>query len=445
MISLLTRKLMNRQRERVNSKKVPLEGCWMSEVVNLFAGCGGCSVGLAQAGFRISLAAELDRDACETYQTNVGGSALWQVDLGSVTPKELLGRARASVGEIPLLVGGPPCQGFSSAGAKDRTDSRNFLLKKFVEFVVGARPVWFVMENVEGLLTSHDGRFITEAITQFLQAGYWVRAKKVYMEKYGLPQRRKRVILVGNLEQCEFDFPEETHDEAEGATLFSTGLPLLTIHDAVGDLGVPVESGEVQLSALPANEFQRTMRGNGSVDLHTIKKVNTTTLTRIQHLGQGETMKDLPEELQHASFSRRAFRRVMDGTPTEKRGGAPSGLKRLVSAAPSLTITSASPSEFVHPTEDRLLTLRECARIQSFSDAFTFAGSWSSVATQIGNAIPPAFMRLLAEHIARKATWRAKGASAGRWFGIEATKSSGVSPALARMLSQLQESTHAYV
>ena len=135
----------------------------------------------------------------------------------------------------------------------------------------------------------------------------------------------------------------------------------------------------------------------------------------------------------------------MDGTPSEKRGGAPSGLKRLIGAEPSLTITSASPSEFVHPTEDRLLTLRECARIQGFPDGFNFVGSWSSVATQIGNAIPPAFMKLLVEHIANMATWKAKEPSAGRWLGIEATKSTGVSPALARMLSDLQEKTNAYV
>ncbi|MFN7133253.1 MAG: DNA cytosine methyltransferase [Myxococcales bacterium] len=111
----------------------------------------------------------------------------------------------------------------------------------------------------------------------------------------------------------------------------------------------------------------------------------------------------------------------------------------------ALRSTSASPSEFVHPTEDRLLTLRECARIQSFPDGFTFAGSWSSVATQIGNAIPPTFMKILGEHIQGMATWKAKDPSMGRWFGIEATKSTGVSPALARMLSELQEKTNAYV
>jgi DNA (cytosine-5)-methyltransferase 1 len=419
----------------------------MAWAVSLFSGCGGCSLGLIQAGFSASLAVELDEDACQTYGLNVGAASLWQTDLGTVSPKDILQRVGACVGEIPLMVGGPPCQGFSSAGAKDWTDPRNSLLRKYVDLVVAMRPVWFVMENVEGLLTSNDGYFITEAVTQFLRAGYWVRAKKVYMEKYGLPQRRKRVIVVGNLERCEFDFPEETHSGSETGTLFGSGVPLLSILDAIGDMGTPAESGEVSFDAPPRNEFQRGLRrrDDGPVTLHTVKKVNATTANRIRHLKQGRTMKDLPEELQHASFTRRAYRRVMDGTPTEKRGGAPSGLKRLVGTDPSLTITSASPSEFVHPTEDRLLTLRECARIQSFPDAFTFTGSWSSVATQIGNAIPPAFMKVLADHIKAMATWKARGPSTGRWLGIEATKSTGVSPALARMLSELEEKTNAYV
>ncbi len=419
----------------------------MAWAISLFSGCGGCSLGLVQAGFAVSLAAELDEDACLTYRANVGAAPLWQTDLGAVSPNDILQRVGAGVGEIPLIAGGPPCQGFSSAGAKDWTDPRNSLLKKYVDLVVAMRPVWFVMENVEGLLTSNDGFFITEAVAQFLQAGYWVRAKKTYLEKYGLPQRRKRVIVVGNLERCAFEFPEESHASADTGSLFGSGTPLLSIVDAIDDMGTPAERGEVSFGSPPRSEFQRGLRrrDNGLVTLHTVKKVNETTANRIRHLKQGRTMKDLPEELQHASFTRRAYRRVMDGTPTEKRGGAPSGLKRLVGTDPSLTITSASPSEFVHPTQDRLLTLRECARIQGFPDEFNFVGSWSSVATQIGNAIPPPFMKLLAEHIRGMATWKTKEPSTGRWFGIEATKSSGVSPALAKMLSELQEKTNAYL
>ncbi|MDY3558440.1 DNA cytosine methyltransferase [Gemmata sp. JC673] len=418
----------------------------MASAISLFSGCGGCSLGLSQAGFSVSLAAELDDDACQTYSGNIGAGNLWQTDLGRVTAADILRRVGARAGEVALMTGGPPCQGFSSAGAKDWSDPRNSLLKQFVDLVIGVRPVWFVMENVEGLLTSNDGYYITEAVTHFLKAGYWVRAKKVYMERYGLPQRRKRVIVVGNREGCGFDFPEETHGEVRSDMLFGP-TPQLSVLDAISDMTGAVESGEVTFNLPPANDYQRQMRGSAAekFTLHTVKRVNETTAQRIRHLGQGKTMKDLPQELQHASFTRRAFRRVMDGTPTEKRGGAPSGLKRLIGADPSLTITSASPVEFVHPVEDRLLTLRECARIQSFPDSFSFAGSWSSIATQIGNAIPPAFMKLLAEHIAGMATWKAKEPSTGKWFGIEATKASAMSPALERTLAGLREKTSAYL
>ena len=394
----------------------------------------------------MSLAAEIDDDACRTYSENLEAGPLWQTDLAGVTAVDLLRRIGAGVGDIPLMAGGPPCQGFSSAGAKDWTDTRNALLKKYVDLVIAVRPVWFVMENVEGLLTSNDGYFITEAVTQLLKAGYWVRAKKVYMEKYGLPQRRKRVIVVGNRECCAFNFPEEMFGEVVGGALFGP-TPQLSILDAIGDMPNAVEAGGVSFTTSPVTDYQRQMRrtDDKQVSLHTTKRANETTAKRIRHLGQGKAMKDLPEELQHVSFTRRAYRRVMDGTPTEKRGGAPSGLKRLTGAEPSLTITSASATEFVHPIEDRLLTHRECARIQAFPDWFTFSGSWSSVATQIGNAVPPAFMKLLAEHIAAVASWKGKDKTTGKWLGIDATKSAGVSPALAKTLSELQEKTRAYV
>ncbi len=134
----------------------------------------------------------------------------------------------------------------------------------------------------------------------------------------------------------------------------------------------------------------------------------------------------------------------MDGTPTEKRGGAPSGLKRLFGHEPSLTITSASSTEFIHPTENRPLTLRECARIQSFPDWYEFSGSWNAIATQIGNAIPPMFMKLLATRIQNLATWHRGENPRGYWLGIDATKSNGISPALNKMLTELKEKTYAY-
>jgi DNA (cytosine-5)-methyltransferase 1 len=154
-------------------------------------------------------------------------------------------------------------------------------------------------------------------------------------------------------------------------------------------------------------------------------------------------MKDLPEELQHESYRRRANRRVSDGMPTEKRGGAPAGFKRLRGELNALTVTSAAPREFIHPVADRALTLRECARLQSFPDSFRFTGNAMSVARQIGNAIPPLAGRVLAEAIMREDghagadVGRARGEALGL-IGFHLTVAEGMSPALAKTAASLR-------
>lgn len=415
-------------------------------VISLFAGCGGCSLGLKQAGFEIVLAVDNNKDACATYASNLGSEALCCADLSTIKPRELLDRSLLKDTEVELIVGGPPCQGFSSAGAKDWADPRNILLRNFVEIITSLRPTWFIMENVEGLLTANEGVFLIEAVTRFLEAGYWVRAKKVYMEQYGLPQRRKRVVIVGNLEQCSFDFPEPLYSEYPMLPTIEH-YPQLGTLDAIGDLPIPkIETGAKYNSA-PQNSYQASLRRQNDEPVlhHYVKPLNSFAQQRIHLLKPGETMKDLPAYLQHPSFSRRSYRRVMDGTPTEKRGGAPSGIKRLMPTQPSLTITSASPTEFIHPIEDRPLTLRECARIQSFPDWYEFSGSASAIATQVGNAIPPLFMYILAKHIRDMATWQRREHTKGRWLGIDATKSNGMSPALSKTLLGLEGIAYHYV
>jgi DNA (cytosine-5)-methyltransferase 1 len=405
----------------------------------LFAGAGGCSLGFRQANYDIRLAMDIDSDAVESYQRNFTGTLCEVADIRVLGADVLLQRAQLQPGELDILLGGPPCQGFSSAGVKAGQDPRNSLLRHYVRLLEGVRPKWFLMENVEGLLTNAGGTHVHKAVSAFLEAGYSVNVEKIYAQGYGVPQRRKRVIIVGNRLGHDFVFPEPVtrfsgHIFRKGEITFST---------AVGDLPPAAESPSqtVAFRQPPQNELQAYLRGEAHVVTdHYAPALSKIQRERVLSLGAGQTMKNLPEHLQHESFRRRAFRRVMDGTPVEKRGGAPSGLKRLFANEPSLTITGAATREFVHPSEDRLLTLRECARLQTFPDWFEFAGRAASRIQQIGNAIPPILARALGEQIAEAYGFvlRYSGhRSPSLRFCL--TRSEGMSPALSQTESLLSE------
>ena len=411
--------------------------------MSLFAGAGGCSLGFSRAGYDVRFATDLDVDAVATYRRNFPGTPCETADVRELDAEALLARAGVRAGELDILLGGPPCQGFSSAGMKSCDDPRNSLVRHYVRLLEGVRPKWFVMENVEGLLTNDGGVHVRDAVAAFLEAGYAVNVEKIYAQGYGVPQRRKRVLIVGNRLGHDFVFPE-TVTRFSGS-IFRKGEA--TFASAVGDLPLACEDagGTLAYGGRPQNDLQAWLRGDAAtVTDHFAPALSDIQLERVRGLHPGQTMKDLPEHLQHDSFRRRAFRRVMDGTPVERRGGAPSGLKRLFADEPSLTITSAATREFVHPTEDRLLTLRECARLQTFPDSFVFTGSAASRIQQIGNAIPPLLAQAVAEHIARGYGFQTRYSDAARSaLRFRLTRSNGMSPALARtefLLNELMES-----
>jgi DNA (cytosine-5)-methyltransferase 1 len=407
--------------------------------ISLFAGAGGCSLGFGQAGYDVRFATDVDTDAVESYSRNFPGTPCEVADIRQLTADAVLQRIGLNPGELDMLLGGPPCQGFSSAGVKAGDDPRNSLLGHYVRLLEGIRPKWFVMENVEGLLTNDGGAPLRDTVAAFLDTGYSINLEKIYAQGYGIPQRRKRVFIVGNRLGHDFLFPEPM--TRFSGSIFRKGE--ITFATAVGDLpSASTKAGEpLEFCLPPRNELQAYLRGDArTVTDHYSAALSKIQLERVRGLQSGQTMKDLPEHLQHESFRRRAFRRVMDGTPVEKRGGAPSGLKRLFADEPSLTITSAATREFVHPTEDRLLTLRECARLQTFPDSFEFAGSAASRIQQIGNAIPPMLARAVAEQIARKYGFGVQYDAAVRpLLRFCLTRSDGMSPALALTESLLAD------
>ncbi|MBE3037542.1 MAG: DNA cytosine methyltransferase [Chloroflexi bacterium] len=380
-------------------------------VVDLFCGAGGLTLGLHEAGFRTLAAFDNWGPAAQTFRLNLGPQVC-QAEIG-----EDFDLPNAS-----LIVGGPPCQGFSSAGARRKDDQRNSLVSIFARIVARHKPAVFLFENVEGFLTHNEGHHVLELLDPLIDAGYRIHLRKINAANYGVPQLRKRVIAIGALRQ-DVAFPAPTHcaHGAPGAHLAGQGLPL-TPSLAECLAGLPKATTIAPCEALD----------------HTYAPLEGLDLERANRLRPGQIMRDLPEELWHESYRRRAYRRVKDGLPTERRGGAPAGLRRLDPDEPSKAITSSAIRDFIHPYEDRPLTIRECARIQTFPDTFRFVGSKVERATLIGNAVPPRLGAVFGHSLSKALQEGCADKEGGRLLTFVPTLSDGMSPALNRVIREVE-------
>jgi DNA (cytosine-5)-methyltransferase 1 len=381
-------------------------------VADIFCGAGGLSKGFQDAGFELICGIDNNDPSVQTHLANLRGHAICR----EVTED-------TSLPEVAVIAGGPPCQGFSSAGLRKADDIRNTLVSCFARVVARHRPLAFVFENVEGFLTAESGCRVLELLTPLVEAGYRIHLRKVNAANYGVPQHRKRVIAIGGL-GWEPTFPNPTHTAygAPGATLAGMFLPCTPSLDD-GLAGLPAPS--TAPPGVPPGHFCRTLNG---IDLE-----------RARRLKPGQTMRDLPSELWHESYVRRANRRVMDGIPTERRGGAPFGVRRLKPDEPCKAITGGAMTEFLHPTEDRNLTLRECARVQTFPDDFVFKGTASEQAQQIGNAVPPLLARAIACALLQGLTQARPDNGKGALLSFVPTLSSGKSPALEAVMRLVRQ------
>lgn len=381
-------------------------------VLDLFCGAGGLSLGLMRAGLTPILAIDTNKAALQTYSAHLGSHAA-ERDLSK----------DVTLPEATVVVGGPPCQGFSSAGLRQKNDHRNSLVGCFARLVAALRPQAFVFENVEGFLTAEAGDRVVELLEPLVRAGYRIHLRKINAANYGVPQHRKRVIAIGGL-GWNPSFPPPTHSAfgAPGAQRAARGLrPAPTLSQVLAGLPQPATEGP----GSPQGHWYRPLRG---IDLQ-----------RAVALQQGQTMRDLPPELQHESFQRRAFRRVMDGTPTERRGGAPSGIKRLKPDEPSKAVTGGFCAEFLHPVEHRPLTIRECAKLQTFPDNFEFYGSSTEQIQLIGNAVPPLLAQAIGESLVRDLATAQPMYSEGALLSFVPTASDGVSPALRHVINRINQ------
>jgi DNA (cytosine-5)-methyltransferase 1 len=389
--------------------------------IDLFSGAGGLTLGVERAGFKSVLAADSWEPAALTYRLNFPSTRFIETDISEIRGADLL--EEAEVDQVDLVVGGPPCQGFSSAGARRESDLRNSLVAEFARIVEEIRPAAVLFENVEGFLTAEGGDRVIDLIDPLVRAGYWVNLRKINAANYGVPQLRKRVILLGGLGSAPA-FPEPSHS--------ATGAPG-ALNGAPSHLPRAPGVGEA-LDGLPSPD-------RPGVSDHFAPPLRSSARKRVSALKPGQTMKDLPTELQHSSFRRRAYRRVMDGTPSERRGGAPAGLRRLLYDEPSKAITSACVREFAHPLHDRFLTLREAARLQTFPDDFIFAGTATQKALLVGNAVPPRLAEAMASAIVswfkKRPRGTESGVAPGRVVSFVPTFASGMSSALASVTERV--------
>ena len=366
-------------------------------VVDLFAGAGGMTEGLRKAGFHSVLANEYDLMAAETFAFNHPEVPVVVKDVKDLTVEEILERTNLEVGELSLVAGGPPCQGFSLAGPRLDGDPRNQMFKEFVRIVNGLRPEVFLFENVAGILSMSKGAALKAIVKEFEGIGYTCQYKLLNAADYGVPQARPRFILFGSRDGMSVGFPEPTHAALDkNFDLFSGSLkPYVTVWDALSDLPY-IEQGEgeeVQRhSGEYFNSYQENRRGTrhpGFIFNHRATRHSDEIVRRYAVIPEGGDNSQVPDELRTKKIN----------------------VFKLHSEKPSRTVTCNHRTDLLHPKVPRGTTVREAARLQSFDDDYQFFGNLTRKAKyvtqddQVGNAVPPLLAKALGEHLMKVMKW----------------------------------------
>lgn len=362
--------------------------------IDLFSGCGGMSLGFKMAGFESILASDIDENCEKTFNRNFPSVPFLRADISDVTKDEvdkLIGTAHPDI-----IIGGPPCQGFSLANKrrnKIADDPRNRLFYGFVKFIDWYSPKAFVMENVKGILSMKNGQVIKTILDSFKKAGkgYTVDCKVLCAKDYGVPQARERVIIIGI-----------RNDLGIKPTYPKGGAEEVTVDMAISDLPL-IQSAEgeevMQYAVPPQNEYQKRMRANShEVYNHVAMKHTRRLIERFEAIKPGQSLVDVWET--HGAVKR--------GAPSEKSQIKFSqNNQRVFGDKPAPTIAASFQSNFIHPHLNRNFTAREGARLQSFPDDFVFEGmrtkmSWEkglSQYQQIGNAVPVLLAYAIAQNL----------------------------------------------
>ena len=336
-------------------------------VVDLFAGVGGLSYGFSVLPeFNIIAANEIEKDISVAYSLNHPDVKMMNRDINELT-EEVFDEVLEGQ-TIDLVVGGPPCQSYSTLGKRQLDDRANLFLqyKRVLDIL---RPHAFVYENVVGLLSMDKGNLFKRIQQEFSELGYTLKYQVLNADDYGVPQHRERVILVGFKGDNPYQFPPRTHGEEDNL------LPYVKLREAIGDLPV-LKSGESSsdYTPNPTNDFLRFVCKDGTLTEHAAPKNGAHLIKIMETLKDGEGKNDLPEDIRPKS-------------------GYGNTYAKLWWDKPSTTITRnfacPSSSRCIHPRDSRAMTIREGARLQSFPDDYIFYGSDGMKRLEIGNAVPP--------------------------------------------------------
>jgi DNA (cytosine-5)-methyltransferase 1 len=342
--------------------------------VDIFSGVGGMSLGASMAGVNVKLAVEIDRYAAETFMANHKGVTMLNDDIQNLHTIPL-----NKTKDTTILFGGPPCQGFSYSNQRTRNknNKKNWLFKEFVRVTKLWQPDWFVLENVSGILHTEKGFFLEQILNDFHSIGYILNYNLCNATDFGVPQKRARFFLVGSKHGISFEFPDTTRQQA------------ITVKDAINDLpsltnGANFDKLEYKIAA--TSSYAKTLRGKSKHSLcNHVTRNSDLVIERYKHIPPGGNWENIPN---HLMSNYKDHSRCHDGI-----------YFRLKEDEPSLVIGNYRKNMLIHPIEDRGLSVREAARLQSFPDWFVFKGSVGFQQQQVGNAVPPLLAKAIFSQI----------------------------------------------
>jgi DNA (cytosine-5)-methyltransferase 1 len=373
-----------------------------NKTIDLFSGAGGLTTGFNLAGFESLCAIDSNKKALATYQHNYPNTKVIHQDIREVNPSELRHNLGLEREQLQAIIGGPPCQGFSRnipAEYRYIDDPQNQLYKSFLDFVKEFRPLYVIMENVPEILTAYKGLFKYQITNQLESLGYNVISSSLNAAKYGVPQTRSRAFFIASLERL-IVLPKPTHHDDiksnfknkesyyQTNLLESNSSPIVTVKDAIGDLpqlNAGQKYDEDRYPSDPQTSYQTLIRNNSSkITNHIARALSSIQMSRVKLLKEGQDARDLPPEL----------------APKKHYSGA---YGRLYWDQPAKTITRwvfhPGSGRFFHPTQNRTITIREAARLHSYPDTFHFLGTYTEMASQIGESVPPLLAKTIAECI----------------------------------------------